>query len=120
MKSAEAEGITGAIEHIALFSESREERLRSLTALRKKAAECNRLKEFDGLLFDYKVDNYEYLTQNQIDLSYDYCLEDYSTTAPYEEISRYTDPFEKTVQLECAAVKAKKAGFTNFKKAFNN
>lgn len=120
MKSAEAEGITGVIEHIALFSESSEERLRSLTALRKKAAECNRLKEFDGLLFDYKVDNYEYLTQNQIDLSYDYCLEDYSTTAPYEEISKYTDPFEKTVQLECAAVKAKKAGFTNFKKAFNN
>lgn len=114
MKSAEAEGITGVIEHIALFSESSEERLRSLTALRKKAAECNRLKEFDGLLFDYKVDNYEYLTQNQIDLSYDYCLEDYSTTAPYEEISKYTDPFEKTVQLECAAVKAKKAGFTNF------
>ena len=59
MKSAEAEGITGVIEHIALFSESSEERLQSLTALRKKAAECNRLKEFDGLLFDYKVDNYE-------------------------------------------------------------
>ena len=50
-------------------------------------------------------------------MSYDYCLEDYSTTAPYEEISRYTDPFEKTVQLESAAIKAKKVGFTSFKKA---
>lgn len=60
------------------------------------------------------------MAQNQIDMSYDYRLEDYATTAPYEEISRYTDPFEKTVQLESAAVKAKKVGFTNFKKAFAN
>ncbi|MGN0622152.1 MAG: DUF927 domain-containing protein [Porcipelethomonas sp.] len=91
-----------------------------MTKLREKAAKCEMLKLFDRMLFSFKADNCEYLTQNQIDMSYNYCLEDYSTTAPYEEISRYTDPFEKTVQLECAAVKAKKAGFTNFKKAFNN
>ncbi len=71
-------------------------------------------------MFSFKANNYEYLSKNQIDMSYDYCLEDYSTTAPYEEISRYTDPFEKTVQLESAAIKAKKVGFTNFKKAFTN
>ena len=78
------------------------------------------LKIFDRILFDFKASNCEYLAQNQIDMSYDYCLEDYSTTAPYEEISRYTDPFEKTVQLESAAIKAKKVGFTSFKKAYNN
>ena len=71
-------------------------------------------------MFSFKANNYEYLSKNQIDMSYDYCLEDYSTAAPYEEISKYTDPFEKTVQLESAAIKAKKVGFTNFKKAFTN
>lgn len=82
--------------------------------------ECDRLKDFDSALFNFKAYNSEYLSENHIDMSYDYCLEDYSTTAPYEEISRYTDPFEKTVHLESAAVKAKKVGFTNFKKAFSN
>lgn len=117
-KNIETESIDGLIEHIAYFDESNEERKQTLSQFRKKAAKCEMLKEFDRALFGFKANNFEYLSQNQIDMSYDYCLEDYSTTAPYEEISRYTDPFEKTVQLECAAVKAKAVGFTNFKKAF--
>lgn len=117
-KETEAESIKGIIEHVAYFDESNEERKETLSKLRAKAAKCEMLKIFDRILFSFKADNFEYLSQNQIDMSYDYCLEDYSTTAPYEEISRYTDPFEKTVQLEYAAVKAKAVGFTNFKKAF--
>lgn len=117
-KNIETESIDGLIEHIAYFDESNEERKQTLSQFRKKAAKCEMLKEFDRALFGFKANNFEYLSQNQIDMSYDYCLEDYSTTAPYEEISRYTDPFEKTVQLECAAVKAKAVGFTNFRKAF--
>ena len=43
------------------------------------------IKIFDRILFDFKASNCEYLAQNQIDMSYDYCLEDYSTTAPYND-----------------------------------
>jgi hypothetical protein len=75
------------------------------------------LKEFDRALFAFKANNCQYISDNQIDMSYEYCREDYLTSAPYEEIFAFTDPFERTVQLENAAIKAKDAGFTNFKKA---
>ena len=114
------EAITGIIEHIAYFDENNAERKETLTKLREKAAESDHLRDFDQALFDFKACNCEYLAENHIDMTYDYCLDDYMTTAPYEEIFSYTDPFERTVQLENAAKKAKKAGFTNFKKAYNN
>lgn len=116
----EPESIEGIIEHIAFFSSDNNERKQSLTILRKKAALEEKLNELDRALFKFKANNSQYLMENRIDMSYDYCLEDYSTTAPYEEISRYTDPFERTVYLENAAIKAKKVGFTNFKKAYAN
>ncbi|MGN0613722.1 MAG: DUF927 domain-containing protein [Porcipelethomonas sp.] len=119
-EDTETEAITGIIEHIAYFDESNQERRETLTKLRRKAAECDRLRDFDCALFNFKACSCEYLAQNHIDMSYDYCLDDYMTTAPYEEIFRYSDPFERTVQLEHAAKKAKKAGFTSFKKAYNN
>lgn len=110
----------GIIEHIAYFDENNAERKDTLTQLRKKAMKSERLKEFDRELFAFKSNNFQYLSDNQIDMSYEYCREDYLTSAPYEEIFAYSDPFERTVQLENAAIKAKKAGFTNFKKAYKN
>jgi len=110
----------GIIEHIAYFDKDNDERRDTLTQLRRKANAGERLKEFDRELFAFKSNNFRYLSENSIDMSFDYCREDYLTSAPYEEIFAYTDPFERTVQLENAAIKAKDAGFTNFKKAYKN
>lgn len=114
------ESIAGIIEHIAYFDENNAERKDTLTKLRIKAMKCKMLKEFDRALFAFKANNCQYISDNQIDMSYEYCREDYLTSAPYEEIFAFTDPFERTVQLENAAIKAKDAGFTNFKKAYKN
>lgn len=108
------------IQNLAFFENDNSERRRKLSLYRKKAMECGRLKEFDRALFAFKANNSAYLSDNHVDMSYEYCFEDYMTSAPYEEISRYSNPFERTVQLERATAKAKEAGFTNFKKAYSN